>query len=208
MFNATIISKTLPHDCLLPQHKSIEIKNTIDKISNINFKRSFEKDSIGILIFMIECILPPFTIISLFHKTVIFNLFVAISALPALWCLLILSLLPVFYFINKLQQLLKNIKKLIFAIFLRSCSYIIKTGIFVVGLSIVYVAICTILCFSLIVIGIILLLLSIPLSYIIISKNILPPIYIIINNKCPLHWKRKWNTVTTIPHLFHNELDP
>ena len=62
MFNATIISKTLPHDCLLPQHKSIEIKNTIDKISNINFKRSFEKDSIGILIFMIECILPPFTI--------------------------------------------------------------------------------------------------------------------------------------------------
>ena len=226
MFNATIISKTLPHDCLLPQHKSIEIKNTIDKISNINFKRSFEKDSIGILIFMIECsghwvccavlllsfvqehILPTFTIISFFYKTVIFNLFVAISALPALWCLLILSLLPVFYFINKLQQLLKNIKKLIFAIFLRSCSYIIKTWIFIVGLSIVYVAICTTLCFSLIVIGIILLLLSIPLSYIIISKNILPPIYTIINNKCPLHWKRKWNTVTTIPHLFHNELDP
>jgi hypothetical protein len=226
MLNATIISKTLPHHCLLPQHKSIQIKNSIDKISNIDFKRSFEKDSIGILIFMIECsghwvccavlllsfvkehILPTFIIISFFYKTVIFNLFVAISAISALWCVLILSLLPTFNFINKLQQVWKNIKKLILAIFLRSSSYIIKTAIFIVGLSIVYVAICTILCFSLIVISIILLILCIPLSYIIISKNILPPIYIIINNKCPSHWKTKWNTVTTIPHLFDNELDP
>ena len=31
MLNATIISKTLPHHCLLPQHKSIQIKNSIDK---------------------------------------------------------------------------------------------------------------------------------------------------------------------------------